>query len=449
MRAMSVEMLLVVIVLLMGCLCVTSPEAQAGPAAADKLAPEYHQFLELLGTDYRLKLRLPRQAEIEELGDLWPSVRPKENAAFLYAKAFSQSSHVAYDKLPPGSVSTPGKPYDGNLAPLKEYVRKQSRAFVFAKMATKLEGCNLPPLIVVDTNDVMGPPAGFRTLGRDLTDAAFVSEVSGNAEEAATLYLTCLQMGRQLQQNMTIYVLISQGINWKSGQGLESLIANCRLSQETLKEIIAVSQRMELSSEQLLRSTDLEVLYWKFWANHVPWEKGGKLLAPEYQGKDDFLAALEKLQSNFSLVLREPPWVVLDKTYDWKGKVGNGLAEGKYVSSQVAGKRHLLESAAIWNARYRSLTIRAAISLYTADKGTAPNDLAQLCPSYLKEVPTDPFSGKPFRYKKTDEGWLLWSIGTDLKDDNGQVQTYMNRWSQNEELAFPEYVEKNVEARSK
>ena len=37
------------------------------------------------------------------------------------------------------------------------------------------------------------------------------------------------------------------------------------------------------------------------------------------------------------------------------------------------------------------------------------------------EVTTDPFNGRPLVLKKTADGWLIYSVGTNQKDDGGQV----------------------------
>jgi len=40
---------------------------------------------------------------------------------------------------------------------------------------------------------------------------------------------------------------------------------------------------------------------------------------------------------------------------------------------------------------------------------------------YLTELPMDPYSDKPLVYKKTDDGFLLYSVGVNFKDDSGQI----------------------------
>lgn len=49
-----------------------------------------------------------------------------------------------------------------------------------------------------------------------------------------------------------------------------------------------------------------------------------------------------------------------------------------------------------------------------------PEALSELMPNYLKSVPTDPFDGQSLRYHKAGNGYVLYSIGRNLKDDGGK-----------------------------
>jgi hypothetical protein len=39
---------------------------------------------------------------------------------------------------------------------------------------------------------------------------------------------------------------------------------------------------------------------------------------------------------------------------------------------------------------------------------------------YLKQLPMDSFSDKPLVYKKTEDNFILYSVGPDFKDDGGE-----------------------------
>jgi hypothetical protein len=50
-----------------------------------------------------------------------------------------------------------------------------------------------------------------------------------------------------------------------------------------------------------------------------------------------------------------------------------------------------------------------------------PNQLAELTPSYLEQLPVDPFDGQPLRMKQADGSFTVYSIGMDRIDNQGQL----------------------------
>jgi len=65
-----------------------------------------------------------------------------------------------------------------------------------------------------------------------------------------------------------------------------------------------------------------------------------------------------------------------------------------------------------------------AIQRYSHEYGSYPDNLDQLVKGgLLKQLPKDPFGPGSLTYRKTDPGFLLYSWGTNLKDDGGQLGT--------------------------
>jgi hypothetical protein len=62
-----------------------------------------------------------------------------------------------------------------------------------------------------------------------------------------------------------------------------------------------------------------------------------------------------------------------------------------------------------------------AVESYRAEHGgERPPNIDALVPTYLKQVPSDPFDGKALRYKLLEKGYVVYSIGPDGKDDGGK-----------------------------
>ncbi len=82
-------------------------------------------------------------------------------------------------------------------------------------------------------------------------------------------------------------------------------------------------------------------------------------------------------------------------------------------------------------SRVTTLELRTIGHLRTADASLAvqryrlaadkfPDKLTDLVPTYLESVPKDPFDGNELRYKRLEPGFVVYSIGEDLSDDDGK-----------------------------
>jgi hypothetical protein len=71
-------------------------------------------------------------------------------------------------------------------------------------------------------------------------------------------------------------------------------------------------------------------------------------------------------------------------------------------------------------ARIRTAQTAIAVERFRrAHNGGLPGDLKELVPTYLAAVPGDPYDGLPLRFKRLTHGYVIYSIGSDLRDDGG------------------------------
>jgi len=70
-------------------------------------------------------------------------------------------------------------------------------------------------------------------------------------------------------------------------------------------------------------------------------------------------------------------------------------------------------------AAARLLLIELAIRRYTTEHGRLPERLNELVPGQISAIPNDPFIEEGFRYQRTEDGYRLYSIGPNRKDDGG------------------------------
>ena len=68
------------------------------------------------------------------------------------------------------------------------------------------------------------------------------------------------------------------------------------------------------------------------------------------------------------------------------------------------------------------LTTKAGLAckIYKNQTGHYPENLDALVPGLMDAVPIDPFNGKPLIYRLQDGGVLIYSVGSNEKDDEGR-----------------------------
>ena len=73
-----------------------------------------------------------------------------------------------------------------------------------------------------------------------------------------------------------------------------------------------------------------------------------------------------------------------------------------------------------WAMRFELARLGFALASYRADHGRYPTELADLVPDRVAEVPKDVFNDSELHYRLEEEGYLLYSVGVNGKDDGAK-----------------------------
>jgi hypothetical protein len=71
-------------------------------------------------------------------------------------------------------------------------------------------------------------------------------------------------------------------------------------------------------------------------------------------------------------------------------------------------------------AMTRLLAIESSLTAFHARHGRYPAELDGLVPDCIAAVPSDPFTGEPFKYRRTAQGFVAYSPGPTGKDSGGK-----------------------------
>jgi hypothetical protein len=90
--------------------------------------------------------------------------------------------------------------------------------------------------------------------------------------------------------------------------------------------------------------------------------------------------------------------------------------------------RSYVTRAADLEAQKRCLLTALGIKQSMLVAGAVPENLDGLIPTFISELPKDPFDGQPLRYQRRPTGFIVYSIGSDLRDDGGnRKRSHMGR----------------------
>lgn len=144
------------------------------------------------------------------------------------------------------------------------------------------------------------------------------------------------------------------------------------------------------------------------------------LVTFSYPGRREMMRKIDAFYDETELLRERPPW-----------QAGRG-DEAERLKKIVADSflLHAVADSAVrlghlaWRTRTgrRALVTILALLRYRKDKGIYPDDLdTLLAEAYVREIPIDPYSGRPMGYRKTADGFLLYSWGENLADDGGRL----------------------------
>lgn len=91
------------------------------------------------------------------------------------------------------------------------------------------------------------------------------------------------------------------------------------------------------------------------------------------------------------------------------------------VAGLVPVFRELQNAADRMQQGRNNLCVAFALAAHQRDHGRYPPDLSSLAPKYLVKLPFDIFSNRPLLYRPRADGYLLYSVGVNGRDDGGRA----------------------------
>jgi hypothetical protein len=354
---------------------------------------------------------------------------PPDNAAVLYYKAFlmfrepsQEVKDMMYD-LRQGKI----KPND----PIKQHLDENKYVMEFVETAANIQTCNWGHDLSRGLGVLMPELLKVRLTAFMLTAKAQILAEEGQYKEALSKCLTIHKMARHMSDSLLISYLVSTSLNNLANERIQDVLSNMPQDLETLtwlkSEIVAISvnapsihKAMAIEKEismQEIRQERINSLLESMGDDFVKDEITADAAKKVRQGDPKFF----KDNRTYFANLMDDVIVAVDLPYQQSHKRLNELndrAQKDAKENPAAIMAALLHPA---TSRVRTVgvkssaffnAIRVAIEIYIvkAKTGRLPETLPA-------DLPKDLFSGKDFRYEKSQNGFVLGCQAKDLDKD--------------------------------
>lgn len=254
---------------------------------------------------------------------------------------------------------------------------------------------------------------------------AILATENNDPETAVTSLTTAVKLGKFLHNDpWLISHLVAYACYQMPSTSLQRLLIRCKLSDEQLQRL-GVVYKIERTPQQFAQTYSAEIYsFWKV-CNNVNLdgevnERTFGLYKFSSIWHHDVLFYLNTMQKSKKAC--EKPYV------EW---IQNTPQQDKDKIEEKMPRHYILSALmlpaldSIW---IKELEFVSHISNYQAviaierfrlKYGKLPTKLADVVPEFLDKEPIDVFVNKPIRYLPTAKGYVVYSVGMNQQDDNG------------------------------
>lgn len=384
--------------------------------------------------------------------DLAPKAIPdSENGAVLYAKAFriiqpSRDTHRGVQLKPEFRAADSAafdilNPHQFDKIPAfwAEASRKLSCAdpvFALCQQAMARPRCQFPIKLqsALDPNFAhLGP---LRLIVRLASAKAVVEAHAGNARRAAEYLDLAFRTGNSINKEPALISALTQNAMVATGlDALEKVLCHCNLDARSAALIDATISRIDLGGQfaaatNAERAFDLDFYrlllerkdarrYLSAFGSTGPFWAGLWLSYPArplyYRDELVFISRMDKIVRDVRL-----PYRALSDMDRWNDVLGGStllplsgaLLQG-HGARMSAHRDYALARIAIGRTAL-------ALAMCKSRFGGYPQSIRELESKLGRKMPADPFAGESLVYKQQGSGFMLYSLGQNMKDDRGR-----------------------------
>ncbi|MBW2037743.1 MAG: hypothetical protein JRI41_09755 [Deltaproteobacteria bacterium] len=298
--------------------------------------------------------------------------------------------------------------------------------------------------------------AEFRKLDKALRWRAWLSAEQGHYEDAFGDMKSCYRLGQHLRgDKILIEQLVGIAIEALAVQTVRDILSEYEVDsailaalQKDLEQITAGEDfTVSMRAERLFMYDEIQRCFTEdyFGRGHLYWPRlqqicgftgfRGFVNADFYDvlvqighvffthpNKRESREMANRLYSYWETMAGKSPAQIQAERIDIEEEAMEIIRGNIFLEILTPALAKVIEVSYRLSADVKSTMMIISILRYRHDKNNYPEDLDELiAANYLKKLPMDPFSDKPLVYKKTDDSFMLYSVGRNFKDDGGRL----------------------------
>jgi len=334
-----------------------------------------------------------------------PPVRPHENAAPLYVAARALIEETTPYDYPPDSEKW-------DLTAARQGLERDLGALQLILTATQRPQCQFDVRWEEGSTSLLQYPAVKRQLARFVASAMIVAVETGEVEEAYRRAVAGFAMSRHAAMEPSlISQLVSYGVDAIMAGAVKVALAKAPPSRQTQQALLAAFTNRDFVAEYVHALRGERALGLDQFRRGL----GCRLTRPWlYAEEFAYLHVTNSLIASAAQPFRpkddpQPDRIVVSapRFAPLTRMMLPTLARFKMERDKMLANRSLLQTA-------------IALEVYRAEKGRYPETLALLRKEFPDVASEDVFSGKALVYRLEGDGFLLYSLGPDCRDDGGR-----------------------------
>jgi len=379
---------------------------------------------------------------LTKLGFAVREVPDDQNAAIEYVKAIN-----LYVKEPADLYAVYGYVQGSVWIPeantLIPWLEKNAPAIAALREAAKKKDCKFPFLMKPEQpifNMLLPHLSPMRQMARLLAIQGRYLEHQKKYHEALENYLVIARMGYHISgEPLLISGLVGIALDSISAKSIESCILRNRLDTDTLTYLLRRLDGLGRSAENYLpamcteKVAGLSMLDFLF---NRPAEFYSLFGSDEGRGSKlrGLLGIVQLKPLGLRAIMKSDFRRYWEQMDEW-----NGLPDHIALRPENRLDEKIIEELPPWSlaklllpalsrarvsfvrmkATKAVLTAEVALEIYRNEKREYPRNLDQL-KGILDKIPADPFTNEPLKYRRTERGYVVYSVNADFEDDGGQ-----------------------------